>query len=76
MNLLYIPHFGSGKNVGLYVKQLLPKIHGCILWMDRLVPIDVDLILKITGLPTNGVNLEDYLDNNSRDKDIAEEIKA
>jgi hypothetical protein len=40
------------------------------------VPIDVDLIAKITGLSTSRVNLEDYLDNKSRDKEIAEEVKA
>jgi hypothetical protein len=76
MNLLDIPHFGRGKNVGLCVKQLLARVHGGILWMDRLVPIDVDLIAKITGFPTSGVNPEDYLDNKSRDKEIAEEVKA
>jgi hypothetical protein len=31
--------------------------------MDRSVPIDVDLIVNITGLPTSGVKQEDYLDN-------------
>jgi hypothetical protein len=50
MNLLDIPHFGHGKNVGLCVKQLLARVHGGILWMDKVVPIDVDLIAKITGI--------------------------
>lgn len=35
MNLLNIPHFRRGKNVGLCVKQLLVKVNGGILWMDR-----------------------------------------
>jgi hypothetical protein len=52
MNLLDIPHFGHGKNVGLCVKKLLVRVHRGILWMDRLVPIDVALITKITGFPT------------------------
>jgi hypothetical protein len=54
MNLLDIPHFGCGRNVGLCVKQLLSWIHGDIIWMDRLVQLDVVLIVKITGLPTVG----------------------
>jgi hypothetical protein len=58
------------------VKQLLARVHGGILWMDRSVPIDVDLIAKITGFPTNGVKPEDYLENKERDKEIAEEVKA
>jgi hypothetical protein len=54
MNVLDILHFGHGKNVGLFVKQLLAKVHGGILWMEMSVPIDVDLIAKITGFPTCG----------------------
>jgi hypothetical protein len=30
MNLLEIPHFGCGKNVGHCVKQLLVRVHGGI----------------------------------------------
>jgi hypothetical protein len=45
------------------------------MWMDMSVHIDVDLIEKITGFPTSGVKLEDYLENKARDKDIAEEVK-
>jgi hypothetical protein len=76
VNLLDIPHFGHGKNVGLCVKQLLARVHGGILWMDNLVPIDVYLIANITGFPTNGINPEDYLENKAKDKEIAKEVKA
>jgi hypothetical protein len=54
MNLLEIPHFGRGKDVNNCVKKLLEVVHGGILWLDTQVSIDVDLIAKITGLPTNG----------------------
>jgi hypothetical protein len=37
MNLLDISHFGCGKNIGLCVKQILARVHGGILWMDRKV---------------------------------------
>jgi hypothetical protein len=76
MNLLDIPHFGHGKNVGLCVKQLVSRVHGGILWMDRLVQIDVALISKITGLPTFGAQPEEYLDNKAREKEITELVKA
>jgi hypothetical protein len=48
MNLLDIPHFGHGKHINGCVKQLLERVHGGILWMDRPVPINVDLITTIT----------------------------
>jgi hypothetical protein len=65
---LDIPHFRCSKNVGLCVKKLLAMVHGGILWMDRMDPIDVYLIDMITRFPTSGVNPEDYLDNKARDK--------
>jgi hypothetical protein len=47
MNLLEIPHFSRGKDVNACIKQLLAcAVHGGFLWMDRPVPIDVDLIAK------------------------------
>ena len=54
MNLLDIPHFGCGKHINACVKKLLLRVHGGILWMDRPVLINVDLIAEITGLPTDG----------------------
>jgi hypothetical protein len=54
MNLLEFPQFGRGKDVNNYVKQLLAVMHGGILWLDTQFSIDVDLIEKITGHPTNG----------------------
>jgi hypothetical protein len=72
MNLLDIPHFRCSKNVGLRVKQLLARVHRGILWMDRPIPIDVYLISMITEFPNSGVNLEYYLENKAREKEIAE----
>jgi hypothetical protein len=56
MNLLDIPHFGRRKNAGLCVKKLLTRAHGGILWMDRSVPIYVDIIANIIGFPTSAVS--------------------
>jgi hypothetical protein len=75
MNLLDIPHFRHGKNVGLCVKKLLARVHGGILWMDRPVHIDVALITKITGFPTLGAQPEEYLDNKAHEKEIVEIVK-
>jgi hypothetical protein len=75
MNLLDIPHFRHGKNVGLHVKQLISQVHGGILYMDRLVHIDVALKAKITGLLTVGTQPKEYLDNKAREKEIVEIVK-
>jgi len=52
------------------VKQLLVRVHGGILWIDRPIHIDVDLIEKIIGFPTSIVKPKDYLENKVRDKEI------
>jgi hypothetical protein len=75
MNLLYVPHFGRGKHINAYIKQLLARVHGGILWMDRSVPIIVDLIAGIPGLPTNGEKLEQYLEDKTRIEAILDDIK-
>jgi hypothetical protein len=54
MNLLDIPHFGHGKHINGCVKQLVSRVHGGILWMDRPVPINVDLIKQLQGYPQMG----------------------
>jgi hypothetical protein len=53
LNLLEIPHFGRGNDFKNYVKQLLVVLHGGFLWMGRPMPIDVELIYFIIGLPSN-----------------------
>jgi hypothetical protein len=75
MNLLDIPHFGHSKYINGCVKQLLARVHGGVLWMDRLVPINVDLIATITGLPMDGEKPEQYLEDKTKEKAISDEIK-
>jgi hypothetical protein len=43
--------------------------------MDRPISIDVDLIAEITGLPTDGEKPEQYLDEKTKEKALAEEMK-
>jgi hypothetical protein len=76
MNLLDIPHFGDGKHINRCVKHLLARVDGGILWMDRPVPISVDLIATIIGLPTDGEKPEQYLEDKAKAKAISNEIKA
>jgi hypothetical protein len=57
------------------MKKLLARVHGVFFWMNIPVSIDVDLIVKITNLPTDGVNPEKYLYDKKKQKAIAEEVK-
>jgi hypothetical protein len=76
MKLMDFPQFGWVKHINACVKQLLARVHGGSLWMDRPVPITVDLISTITGLPTDGKNIEQYLEDETRAKAISNEIKT
>jgi hypothetical protein len=75
MNLLDITHFGRGKDVNACVKQLLALVHGGILWMDRHVSIDVELIAEIMGLPIDGAKPEKYMAEKTKEKSMEDEIK-
>jgi hypothetical protein len=76
MNLLDIPHFGWGNHINAYIKKLLARVHGGILWMDKSVPIIMDLIAAIMGILTDGEKTEKYLEDKTRAKSISDEIKA
>jgi hypothetical protein len=45
------------------------------MWLYRLVSIGVDLIEKITGLPIDGEKPEKYLDDKTKEKTLAKEMK-
>jgi hypothetical protein len=74
MNMIEIPHFGRGKDINNYVKQLLSVMHIEILWMDTQGSICVDLISQITSLPTTREKPVQYLDDTTKDKSLAEEM--
>jgi hypothetical protein len=75
MNLPQISHFGCIKDVNNCIKKLLELVHGGSLWLDRLALIVFDLITKITGLPTDGEKPKKYLDDKTKEKTLAEEMK-
>jgi hypothetical protein len=45
------------------------------LWLEQLVSIDVDLIALIRGIPSMGGNPTQYLNEKSKEKSLAEEMK-
>ena len=57
------------------VKQLLAVIHRGDIWLDRPIPINVVLIVQITGLPSQGMDPTLILDDKSKEKALAEEMK-
>jgi hypothetical protein len=75
LSFLEIPHFERGEYVNNYVKQLLVVLHGGFLWLDEPVSIDVKLISFIKGMPSNGENLVQYMDDKTKENTLAEEMK-
>jgi hypothetical protein len=75
LGLLDLPHFGRGQYAGVCVKQLLAVTHGGDIWLDKLVSIDVELIANITGFPSRGMDPAQFLDEKTKEKSLAEEMK-
>jgi hypothetical protein len=75
LGLLDLPHFGIGQYASSCVKQLLVVTHGRDIWLDKLISIDVELIAHITGVPSWGMDPVQFLDDKSKEKALAEEMK-
>jgi len=75
MNLLDMTHFGHGKKINGCVKQLLARVHGGVVWMDRPMPINVYLLETITMIPTDGEKPKQYFEDKTKAKAISDEIK-
>ena len=55
LKMLDVPHFGRSTQVTIVVKQLLALVHDGYLWIgDKRIPINGELIHRITGLPREG----------------------
>jgi hypothetical protein len=50
-------------------------MHGGDVWLDKPIPRAVELIMQITGLPIKGMDLALILDDKSKEKKLAEEMK-
>jgi hypothetical protein len=57
------------------IKKMLASMHGGDIWLDKPIPINVELITQITCLPTGGMDPVVILDNKSKEKTLAEEMK-
>jgi len=49
--------------------------HGDYLWLEELVSIDVEIIDFITGIPSRWENPTQYLNDKTKEKALAEEMK-
>jgi len=65
-----------GKDINAYVKKLLERVHGGFVWMDRPIPIDVELIEKIAGFPIYWVKEKKYVYDKRKEKTIEEQVKS
>ena len=55
LKMLDVPYFGRSTQVTIVVKQLLALVHDGYLWIgDQRIPINGELIQRITGLPVEG----------------------
>jgi hypothetical protein len=75
LGLLDLPHFGRGQYANNCVKKLMAVTHGGYLWLEQLVSIDVELIAYITGLPSWGMDPAQFLEDKTKEKALAEEMK-
>ena len=64
-NMLFIAHFVHSIQVNTYVKKLLIYFHRGYLWLDQPYPVNVELIVRITGRPTEGKDPLPYLDKHN-----------
>jgi hypothetical protein len=75
LGLLDLPHFGIGQYATTCIKIFFAVTHGGDIWMDKIVPITIEIIAQITGLPIQGMDPALFLDDKTKDKALAEEMK-
>jgi hypothetical protein len=56
-------------------KQLLVVTHGWDVWLDKLIPVTIELITQITGLPIRGMDPALILNDKSKEKALVEKMK-
>jgi hypothetical protein len=66
LGLLDLPHFGRGQYANSCIKKLMAVTHGEDLWLDKLVSIDIELIVYIIGLPSRGMDPTQFLEDKKR----------
>ena len=74
--MLTVPHFGHTPQVSTVVIQLLTLVHDGHLWLEGKIPINGELIFRITRLPPQGPNLATEFPGKSEDKIVVEGIRS
>jgi hypothetical protein len=49
--------------------------HGGDIWLDKIVSINIDIIAHITGLPSWGMDLVQFINDKTKDKALKEDMK-
>ena len=76
LKMLDIPHFGRRTQVTIMVKQLLALVHDGHLWIgDQQIPINAELIHKITGLSIAGPDPSTEFLSKHEDTKLAQSMK-
>jgi hypothetical protein len=75
LGLLDLPHFGRGKYARICIKQLIAVTHGGDIWLDNIISIDVDITMKFIGFPSWGMDPTQFLDDKTKEKELAKEMK-
>ena len=76
LKMLDIPHFGRSTQVTVVVKQLLALLHDGHLWIgDKQIPINAELIHKITSLLIVGPDLSTEFPSKHEDTKLAQSMK-
>ena len=74
--MLDVPHFGRSTQVTVVVKQLLALVHDGHLWIgDKRIPINGELIHRITGLPKEGLDPGIEFPSKHEDTKLAQSMK-
>ena len=76
LKILNVPHFGRSTQVTVVVKQLLALVHDGNLWIrDHRIPINGELIHRITVLPKEGPDLGIEFVSKHKDTKLAQSMK-
>ena len=70
-----MPHFGWLNEAHACVKQLLACFHGGTLWLNTSIPVTINLIASITGLPKVGEDPTQYIRGRDTYKKLAKKLK-
>ena len=74
--MLDVPHFGRSTQVTIVVKQLLELVHDGHLWIgDKKIPINGELIHRITALPIAGPDPGTEFPSKHEDMKLAQSMK-